>query len=114
MADEIKAMATGSGGQYTEGSARRNQADMVEELKGAKGFDVINDDNLHTPSAGFCYIEIDFVSDAVIQDYTVDASAPIRGTIKGVTWNKGSVICGKFTSITLTSGAAIVYNGILM
>jgi hypothetical protein len=111
MADDISSYSPSGGRSLKEDSTVVNIADKSEEYLGGKGFVVICDSNPHVPGAGLCWVELDFIQDTIIADYIVDSSAPITGTIKSVQFDKGSVVCGKFVSLTLTSGAVLAYNG---
>ena len=110
---DIKSFAPGGGRQLKEDSYAVNLADKSEEVLGGKGFDIITDTNAHTPGTGYCYVLLDFKTDTVFSAYTVDSTAPIDGTLLGVTWKTPGSICGKFTSVTLTSGSVIAYRGVL-
>jgi hypothetical protein len=106
----------GAGGgqlQKKDGSEMWN-SDTQEEFLGGKGFAYIIDTAAHVPVAGSCFKAIHFTASSVVAAYSVDSTAPLTGaTIIGATFAAGVVIYGKFTSITLTSGACIAYNGVL-
>ena len=88
--------------------------DRLSELLGGYGFDYITDTAAHTPAAGRAYKCLHFLTATVISAIVADSSAPMGGTtIVGVTFAAGAVIYGKFTSITLTSGTLLAYNGAL-
>jgi hypothetical protein len=106
-----KEMTPAGGEQLRRDDESVNVADIAEESVGGKGFDVISDTNEHTPTGGNCYCAIHFLASSVVAAFEVDESAPVDGTIAGVTFSAGTVIYGKFTSITLTSGTCIAYNG---
>jgi hypothetical protein len=53
------------------------------------------------------------VSDTVLAALVSDTTSPITGTITGITFGAGTIIYGKFTSVTLTSGSLIAYMGLL-
>lgn len=107
-------VSVGSGDQFRADGTVEYVADRFGEYLGGKGCEMITaDGNAHTPATGQAFIALHFVADTVIADYDVDATAPITGTITGVTWDKGTVIYGRFTSIELTSGSVVAYNGIL-
>ena len=74
---------------------------------------IIGDTAAHTPITGQCFRCIHCVSQTVIAAMTVDATAPITGTLVGATLSAGMIFYGKITSITLTSGDIIAYNGLL-
>ncbi len=92
--------------------------DSIRELMGCYGFDYITDTAAHTPvpinGTPIAYKCIHFLTATVISAVVADATAPMGGTtVAGVTFAAGSVIYGKFTSLTLTSGTLIAYNGAL-
>ena len=106
-------LTPGNGDQYRTDGTVVNTADIAEQSLAGKGFDVIADTAAHTPTGGDCYCAIHFLTDTVISAYVASAKAPVAGTLTGVTFNAGAVIYGKFTSITLTSGSLLAYNGAL-
>ena len=86
--------------------------DSIRELLGCYGFDYITDTVAHTTASGIAYKCLHFLTVTVIAAIVADATAPMGGTtIAGATMAAGSVIYGKFTSLTLTSGTVIAYNG---
>ncbi|MDD5358343.1 MAG: hypothetical protein PHX80_04300 [Candidatus Nanoarchaeia archaeon] len=90
-----------------------NEADLLEDLMGSKGCEIITDANPHVPSTTvLCFKCLHCVTTTVIGAITADTNAPISGgTIVGVTLNPGFVFYGRFSSVTLTSGSVIAYVG---
>jgi hypothetical protein len=115
MADRpaIDTLAPMTGRQRKEDDTPINVSDKTEEALGGKGFELIEDAAAHAAPAGQCFIALHFVEDTVIAAYLADASAPITGTIIARIWLAGTVLYGKFTSVTLTSGAIVAYRGVL-
>ena len=106
-------MILGSGRMLREDSGIVNVADIIEELSGGKGMEVVADAAAHTHGADLCYKVIKFTSDAVITAITADAGAPITGTLDGLAFAANFELYGKFTSVQLASGSAILYLGAL-
>lgn len=101
----------GYGAQYKEDGAIVNIADKSEEYLGGKGFTVIAGTTTTTPPEGQCFVALQMLADTVLNTIAVDASAPIVGTITGITIGTNVVLYGKFTSVKLTSGTLIAYHG---
>jgi N-acetylglucosamine kinase-like BadF-type ATPase len=59
-----------------------------------------------TPATGFVFVAVQVISDAVIT-----LVGDITG-ITGVTVYAGTIIYGRYTSITIASGSVIAYNGV--
>ena len=77
---------------------------------GAYGYKLIKDASATTPATGYIFSAIQAITDIVIAE-TVEANS--SEDLVGLTIFAGSVpIYGRFTSVTLTSGTAIVYNGV--
>lgn len=110
---DLEEMRPGNGRLIKEDGETANIADLNDEMLGGKGFAVIVDTAAHTPAAGLCFRCLHFVTQTVIAAYAVDASAPVTGSLVGVTFAAGTVIYGKFTSLELTSGDVLAYNGVL-
>lgn len=113
MPFDIQSVDPGNGRQFREDGNIVNVADKAEEYLGGKGMEIIADTNAHTPATGYCYIALQMLSDTVLADISADSSAPITGTITGITLGTNVVVYGKFTSVTLTSGSCIAYIGAL-
>lgn len=90
-----------------------NVADKTEEMLGGKGFEYISNTAAHTPPAGQVYICLHLLTDTIFAAIATDASAPIVGTVTGLTFLAGTVLYGKFSSLTLTSGSLLAYKGAL-
>lgn len=108
---EVEKAVPQSGRMYREDDEVVNQADVLEQSVGAKGFDVIADTNAWTPTNGDCYFALQFLASTVIDEVIAADEAPIIGTIAGVTFGAGTTLYGKFVSVKLTSGACLAYNG---
>ena len=109
----ISNLGFGSGRQYKEDSTYVNTADMQSQALGQSGFTFVNDTTTKTATSGKCYFAIQVIADCVLNTLTADSTAPIIGTITGVTLIAGTIIYGKFTVVKLTSGSAVLYNGTL-
>lgn len=80
--------------------------DILETSIGSYGGKYISDTNITTADSGRTFIAIQVVTDAVIT---------LVGNVSGITtvsFTSGSVIYGRYTSITLGSGAVIAYQGV--
>lgn len=86
-----------------------NEADIFQAQIGAFGGNYANDTAAHTPETGYVFIAVQVIEEAVIAAY---APAFEGNTIVGETFAAGTVIFGRFTSITLTSGKILAYQGI--
>lgn len=74
----------------------------IKNLKGEKGGIYITDTSAHVG---------DFDSIQALEATVCDlVSATITGTLTSVPIPAGSIIFGKFTSVTLASGKVIAYN----
>ena len=113
MADDIKSYSPGGGRQLKNDSTTANMADLGEEYLGGKGFVVISDTGTHSPATGYCYKALHCITTTVVASFVADASAPVTGTFAGVSLAAGTVIYGKFTTLVLSSGSVIAYNGVL-
>ena len=74
----------------------------VYNLSGGNGGKHIADTNAHTGD----FFVIKFTSDSVISAWTGN----ITGTVPTATFSQGQTIEGRFTSVTLASGSATLYN----
>lgn len=113
MAGEIYSMSPASGRFRREDSATVNIADYVEESLGGKGMVVVADTTKTDAAAGTCFRAVKFLADSVVTEIVADTSAPITGTLDGLAFGANFELYGKFTSITLASGSAILYLGAL-
>jgi len=85
--------------------------DLVENSMGQSGFNYISDTNASVAPDGFVYDAIQVLTDTVIASHISEAT--IGGnTFTGVTISAGSIIYGRFVSITLTSGTVIAYKAV--
>jgi hypothetical protein len=73
---------------------------------GQEGGKFIDTTNATTPTAGYVFVAVQALEDSV-----VTVAGNITG-ITGVTLSQGQVLYGRYTSVTLASGAVIAYNGI--
>lgn len=67
----------------------------------------VSDTQAHTPSTGYVFCAIQFLTDSVINAYL---PAMQGNTFTGVTIPAGTIIYQELTSITLTSGSCIAYR----
>jgi len=88
-----------------------NQADILQASMGQAGMVVISDTAKHTAAAGTCFAVIKFLSDSVVTEIVADDSAPITGTLDGLAFGANFSLYGKFASVQLASGSAILYIG---
>jgi hypothetical protein len=85
--------------------------DLFENSMGQNGFNYISDTSKSSAPLGYVYFAIHALTDAVLSAYTTEAI--IGGnTFTGVTIPAGTIIYGRFVSITLTSGSVIAYKGV--
>ena len=73
---------------------------------GQSGGKYIANTDATTPETGYTFVAIQAIEDAVVT---------LVGNITGitsVTLSAGSVIYGRYTSVTLASGKVIAYNGV--
>lgn len=88
-----------------------NEADILQASMGQAGMEVIADTAKHTAAAGTCYAVVKFLADSVVTEIVADASAPITGTLDGLAFAANFTLYGKFASVKLASGSAILYLG---
>lgn len=121
--DQINSMAVGSGREYGEGDVVINTADALKEIEentntqeailksqmGGYGCHFISDTAAHTPTAGRVFVALIPLVDTVISAYlpTLDGN-----TLTGVTIPAGTPVYGRFTTLTLTSGKVLAYQGV--
>jgi hypothetical protein len=78
--------------------------------QGQYGSTIIADTSAHTPSGDndefFC---IDVIATAVFNAAT---AGNFTGTLAGVSFPAGSKVYGSYTTITLTSGTVVAYEGV--
>lgn len=86
-----------------------NVANIAKGSAGGYGANFLSDTVAHTPATGYVFIAVQVIADAVIAAY-----APAYGgnTFTGVTLPAGTVIYGRFTSLTLASGKVLAYQGV--
>jgi len=86
-----------------------NEADLFQAMLGALGSNYVADTNAHTPNTGHVFIAFICMEETVIAAYepAVDGN-----TLIAVTLAVGTPIYGRFTTITLTSGSLMAYEGI--
>jgi hypothetical protein len=85
--------------------------DLIENSMGQSGFDFINDTAAHACASGYVYDAVQMVTDTVLAAYSTEPT--IGGnTFTAVSIPQGTIIYGRFTSLTLTSGSCIAYKGI--
>ena len=80
--------------------------EVLETIIGTYGGEYIADTDATTPATGFRFIAVQVVTDCVIT---------LVGNITGitaVTLVEGTIIYGRFTSLTLASGSVIAYQGV--
>lgn len=103
--------AAANGEQIKNDLTLVNMADIAQASMGQAGMVVVADTNKVTAAAGTCYAVIKFLSDAVVTEIVADASAPITGTLDGLAFAANFTLYGKFASVKLASGSAILYLG---
>lgn len=120
---QINNMKVGSGREYGEGDVVINTADVLTDIEtntdaqeailkaqmGGYGGNFISDTAAHTPATGYVFVALQAVADTVISAYS-----PAFGgnALTGVTLTAGTVIYGRFTTVTLTSGKLLAYQGV--
>jgi len=111
MAGEILNYTPGNGRMYKEDSSVINVANAIEASRGWAGMVVVSDTAKHTAAADTVYSTIKFLSDSVVTEIVADASSPITGTLDGLAFGANFALFGKFASVQLASGSAILYIG---
>jgi hypothetical protein len=111
---QINGMQPASGQVLREEGLSYNIADATEMSMGGKGCKVIVDGTKTDANAGQSFVAIHCLTDTVLAAYTVRQYAPVTPTnvLVGVILPAGMVLYGQFTSLTLTSGTVIAYNGV--
>lgn len=85
--------------------------DIMENSMGYNGAEFISNTVAHPCDTGLVYVAIQAITDVVISAYTT--GAPISGNVlTGIVLSAGTVIYGRFRSITLTSGQLLAYKGV--
>ena len=94
-------------------SGLSNKADQkIIESMGAAGGKAITDTSATTPDAGFYFVAMQVIAEAVVsaQGDVTGASNPDLTAFTAI--REGTILFGKWNSITLTSGEVVVYNAI--
>lgn len=114
MDDSFMMHTPSTGRALREEGLPYNLADFAEMSMGGKGCKVIKDTSKTDAEAGQAFVALHCVTAVVISAYAVRAYAPVTPTnaLNGVTFPAGTILYGQFTSITLTSGTLICYNGV--
>ena len=99
------------GRMVKEDSTVLNMANAAEAARGWAGMEVIDDTAKHTAATDTVYSTIKFLSDSVVTEIVADTSAPITGTLDGLAFAANFALFGKFASVQLASGSAILYIG---
>jgi hypothetical protein len=82
--------------------------EVTRSTNGMNGFEFITDTQAHAGN----FVKLQIITTTVIAAYTALANAPVTGnTLTGVSIPAGTIIGGRFSSITLTSGSLIAYKG---
>jgi hypothetical protein len=106
----IENMSPGNGRFYKEDGTTINIADLL--ANGAGGaFEFISDTEAHAPPSGQVFVALQLITDTVFAD--LSSEVVITGnTFTGASIPAGTIIYGRFNSVTLTSGSLIAYKGI--
>lgn len=85
------------------------EADIFQAMVGALGTNYVADTAAHTPSEGRVFFALICIEETVIaaMSPTVDGN-----TLTAVTLPAGTPIYGRFTTVTLTSGSLMAYEGV--
>lgn len=83
------------------------QSETIQSEMAQYGGKYITNTSTTTPVGGFVFVAIQAIEDTVI-----NTSASNISGLTGATLLAGMTIYGRFTSITLTSGKVIAYNGV--
>ena len=86
-----------------------NLGEVLNASLGQRGAEFISDTAAHTPATGKVFAALQIIDDALLSAY---APAFSGNTFTGVQLVAGTVIYGRFTSITLTSGKILAYLGV--
>lgn len=111
MADEILNYSPAGGRVYKEDSSVLNWANLLKASMGQAGMVVVADTVKKTAAADTYYAAIKFLSDSVVTEIVADADSPITGTLDGLAFGANFALFGKFHSVELASGSAILYIG---
>lgn len=84
----------------------------IDQQFGFLGSKAITGTDAVTPDTGYEWVALQFVEDSVVAAYAQPSSAVDSVDLTAFTTiSAGTTIYGRFSSITLTSGSAIGYNG---
>lgn len=106
---DIETMSPRTGRSMKEDNTTINEADKMEEVMGGKGAEFISNANEHTPGEGLVFVALQVISTAVLSAYS---PAYTGNQFTGVEIPTGTIIFGRFTSVTLTSGKVLAYKGV--
>jgi hypothetical protein len=98
--------AVKSGRSLNESEEVVNETNLLQASLGQSGGKYIADTTATTPDTGTVFVAIQVLSDAVIT---------LVGNIEDITAvsvDAGSVVYGRYTSVTLASGSVIAYQGV--
>lgn len=81
---------------------------LISGITGEVPAELITDTEAHTPGAGRVFFELH-----VLEDVTLTAIAPAftGNPVAGVVFAAGTVLKGRFTSVTLAGGKCVAYRG---
>lgn len=88
---------------------KEDSKNLLNIMVGSYGANYISDTAAHTPGTGYVFCALQCIADSVISAYS---PAFAGNTFTGVTIPAGTVIYGRFTTVTLTSGKVLAYNGL--
>jgi len=89
-----------------------NAADVLEGIVARKGFEMITDTQEHTPSEGESFIALQTIADTVFASLSTVEGCSITGNdYTSEMISEGTIIYGRFNSVTLSSGKVIAYKG---
>lgn len=111
MVYDIRNHDPAGGRMLKEDSSVLNLANLLEMSMGQAGMVVVNDTTKYTAAADTYYCAIKFLSDSVVTEIVADATAPITGSLDGLGFSANFILFGKFASVQLASGTAILYIG---
>lgn len=90
-------------------NGKEDSKNLLNIMVGSYGANYIGDTQAHTPETGYVFCALQVLADAVISAYS---PAFDGNTFTGVTIPAGTIIYGRFTTITLTSGKVLAYKGL--
>ena len=103
--DEKNKYRAANGDIYDSDGNVINSADYISCTSGGDGAVIIDDTSETTPDSGYVFYALQSLVNATVSAVTGNVE-----NLAGKTLSEGTIIYGRFTSVTLSGGSVIAYN----